>query len=148
MSRGVLVSISAYSIAILLVISGFFLLDIDRNALYLCAFGSLLFSLVISLISTVILVSNKNAKAVLFFNAGFGSVIGIYQVMVIISILFINSFKHHIGAFVFLEIVFFGVFIVVSIIFHVSSQHIYEGDKNLQDQLENGEFIKPKRGGF
>jgi hypothetical protein len=148
MSRGVMVSISAYAIAILVVIAGFFLLDIDKIALYFWAFGSLVFSLSVSMISTVILVSKKTTKDVLFFNTGFGSVIWIYQVLVIISVLFINSFRHHVGAFVFLEIAIFAIFIVISGAVQVSSKHIYVSNQKSQEKLNNSEYNKPRRGGF
>jgi hypothetical protein len=148
MSRGVSVSISAFAIAILVVIAGFFLLDIDKVALYFWAFGSLVFSLCVSLILTISVASKKTANDVLFFNAGFGSVIWVYQILVIISMLFVNSFKHHVGAFVFLEIVIFAILVVVAFAVQVSSKHIYENNMNSQVKLDNDEYNKPKRGGF
>ncbi len=143
-----MVSISTYAIAVLFVTAGFFLLDIDKIALYIWAYSSLLFSLSVSLVSTIILASKMIAKDALFFNAGFGSAICIYQVLVIISILFINSFRYHIGAFIFLEIAIFVLFVVVSIVVHVSSTHIYEKNMKSLEKLNNAEVDIPKRGGL
>ena len=141
-------SIISFAIGILVVIAGFFLLDIEKIALNYWAFGSLLFSLVISLLATLKLIAPKENKGSVFYSGGLGSAIWIYEILVVISIFFTNKFVDHMYRFVFLEIAINALFFISAmVIFNVSSR-LHDNDAKTYENLQSGEYNKPKRGGF
>jgi len=148
MSRGILTTISVFIIGILVVVAGFFLLDIEKVALNFWAFGSLLFSLVVSLLAVITLVAPKRNKASAFYNAGLSGAIWTYEIAVIISILFINSFIDRLNNFIFTQIAINAFFFIVAVLIIVASAHISDGNARTAENLQNGEYNKPKRGGF
>ena len=147
MSKGVLATVSAFSVGILVVVAGFFLLDIEKIAINMWAFGSLLFSLAVSLLTTVTLVAPKRDKDGVFYTAGLSSAIWIYQTLVIISILFTKSFDS-LNGFIFLQILINALFAIVTVIVIMASARIHENNVKTYEKLQNGEYDKPKRGGF
>jgi len=132
----------------LVVIAGFFLLDIERVVLNFWAFGSLLFSLVVSLFVMVTLVAPKKNRDSVFYTAGLSSTIWLYEIAVIISILFTKSFVDHVNGFIFLQIMINALFFVIALIIIRLSGNIYDNNARTYDNLQNGEYNKPKRGGF
>lgn len=148
MSRGILATVSVFAIGIIVVIAGFFLLDIEKVALNFWAFGSLLFSLAASLLATVTLVSPKKNKEDVFYTAGLSSAIWIYEVAVVISVLFTKSFVDKLNNFIFLQITINALFFIVTIIIIVVSGRIHDINARTSENLQSGEYDKPKRGGF
>ena len=148
MSRGILTTVSVFVVAILVVVAGFFLLDIEKNALNYWSFGSLLFSLVVSLFITLTLVRPKRNKTGALYNAGLSGAVWIYEVLVIISIFFTRAFIDHLNRFILLQIVLNALlFIAAAIIISAAGR---SSDSNMQtaDKLQSGEHNMPKRGGF
>ena len=68
MSKGTLTTITVFAIGIVVVIAGFFLLDIEKIALNFWAFGSLLFSLIVSLLAMLTLVVPKENSEHIFYS--------------------------------------------------------------------------------
>lgn len=148
MSKSILTTISIFAIGIIAVIVGFLLLDIEKVALVFWAFGSLLFSLVVSLLVMVILVVPKGDKERVFYTAGLSSLVWIYTTAVVISILFLKSFADRLNSFILLQIGINALFFITSIVIITVSGHIYSNDENTYEKLQNDEYNRPKRGGF
>jgi len=148
MSRSVSTIISVFVIGILVVVAGFFLLDIESIALNFWALGSLLFSFVVSLLAMLTLVAPKRNKDGLFYTAGLSSVIFIYEITVIISILFTHSFVDKLNSFILLQISINALFLIIAVIIIVTSGRIYDHNAKTSENIKNGEYSKPKRGGF
>ena len=53
MNRGILLTVCIFAIVVLVVVAGFFLLDIEKVALSYWGFGSLLFSLAVSMLAAI-----------------------------------------------------------------------------------------------
>ena len=148
MNRGVRAAIVTFSIGIIVVISGFFLLEIERAAIHYCAFGSLLLSLGVALFSTVFLLSAKNNDKSVFFPAGLGSAIWVYVISVLVSVFFTRAFLFNLGGFVFLQIVIHALYFIAAITIIIIAPHLRGKDLAAGENQENGEYNKPKRGGF
>lgn len=148
MSKGILTTISIFAIAIIAVIVGFFLLDIEKVALIFWAFGSLLFSLVVSLLVTIILVSPKKDKERVFYTAGLSGAVWVYAIAVVISILFTKSFADRLNSFIFLQIGINALFFITAIVIITVSGHIYSNDESTYEKFQKDEYNRPKRGGF
>ncbi|MDR1914920.1 MAG: hypothetical protein LBQ68_10640 [Clostridiales bacterium] len=144
-SRGIWATISIFVIGILVAVAGFFLLGVEKTALNWWAFGSLLFSLIVSLFATVTLVVPKNNG--LFYNAGLSGTIWIYEVLVIISILFTKAFTERSNAFVFLQIGFNALFFIAVTVIVTASKYVRDSNARTYEKQQNGEYNKPKRGG-
>ncbi len=113
MSRGTLTTVGVFSIAFVVVIIGFFLLDIERVALNYWALASLLFSIAVSLVTTVVVIEPKRQKDATVFAGGLSSTVWIYQLVVIVSIFFTGMFKDHVMRFVFLQIAINALFFII-----------------------------------
>jgi hypothetical protein len=148
MSRGVLAAISTFAIGILVVVAGFFLLGVEKTAINYWAFGSLLFSLVVSLLVTLTLVAPKGHRGGVFYAAGLSGTVWIYEIAVVISVLFVKAFTDRVNGFIFLQIAINALFLVVAIIIVAVSSHVYDSNASTYEKLQNGEYNKPKRGGF
>ncbi|WP_099205249.1 hypothetical protein [Scatolibacter rhodanostii] len=148
MSRGVLTTIIIYTIGILVVIAGFFLLDIDKVPLNFWAFGSLLLSLVVSLFATLTLAAPKKNKDGVYYSTGLGSLILIYEIVVIISIFFTQWFAAHMYRFVFLQIAINAVFLIIAVVTINISARVHDNNAKTYEDLQSGEYNKPKRGEF
>ncbi|QOX63651.1 hypothetical protein FRZ06_09960 [Anoxybacterium hadale] len=141
-------TVIVFTIAILVVIAGFFLLDIEKIALNYWAFGSLLFSLAVSLLATLALVAPKENKGSVFYTGGLSSAIWIYEIMVVISVFFTNKFVEHMYRFVFLEIAINALFFISALVIYNVSARLQYNDAKTYKNLQSGEYNKPKRGGF
>ncbi|MDR1978052.1 MAG: hypothetical protein LBQ42_04895 [Synergistaceae bacterium] len=148
MSRGIGATISVFVIGILVVAAGFFLLGIERTALNCWAFGSLLFSLIVSLFATITLVAPEKNNNGLFYNAGLSGAIWIYEVLVIISILFTKAFAERLNSFVFLQIGLNALVFIAVIVIITASRHVRDSNARTYEKQQSGEYNKPKRGGF
>ena len=148
MRRGVLATIVAFAIGIVVIIAGFFLLEIDRVAINYWAFGSLLFSLVVSLLATLTLVAPKANKGGVFYTAGLSGAIWIYEAIVVISILFARFFANRVNGFVFIQIAINASFFIVAVIIIGVSNRVHNNNAKTYENLQSGEYDKPKRGGF
>lgn len=148
MRRGMLTTISVFVIAILVVIVGFFLLEVEKAALNLWAFGSLLFSLVVSLVTILTLIAPKRNKRGIFFAAGLSGAVWIYEIAIVISILFTKSFVEHLSRFILLQIAINALFFIIAIVIVNVSGHIHDSNTEIHENLQNGEYDKPRRGGF
>ncbi|MEM5768600.1 MAG: hypothetical protein AAGU32_10000 [Bacillota bacterium] len=148
MSRGTLTSIIIYAVGILVAIAGFFLLNIEKIALNFWAFGSLLFSLVVSLLATLTLVAPKKNKDRVFYSSGLGSAIWIYQIVIVISILFTRLFEEHVYGFVFFQVAINALFFMSALVIINVSARVHDNNEETYKNLQSGEYNGPKRGGF
>lgn len=141
-------TIIVFSIGILVTIAGFFLLEIEKIALNYWAFGSLLFSLVVSLLATLMLVAPKKNNSGVFYSGGLGSAIWIYEILIVLSIFFTKSFVEHMYRFVFLEVAINALFFICAMVIYNISTRLQYNDAKTYKNLRSGEYNKPKRGGF
>ena len=148
MSKGTLTTITVFAIGIVVVIAGFFLLDIEKIALNFWAFGSLLFSLIVSLLAMLTLVVPKENSEHIFYSSGLSSAILIYEIAVVISIFFTNSFEDHVYRFVFLQVAINALFFISTLLIVNTSAHVHNSKTTTKENLESREYSKPKRGGF
>jgi hypothetical protein len=148
MSRGILTTIIVFAIGIIVVLAGFFLLDIEKIALNFWAFGSLLFSLIVSLLATLTFVAPKKNKDSVYYAAGLGSTIWIYEIVVVISIFFTKSFVEHLYRFVFLQIAINTLFFISALVITNVSARVHDNNAMTYESSQSGEYNKPKRGGF
>lgn len=148
MSRGILTTVWAFSISIFIVIAGFFLLDIEKAALTFWAFGSLLFSLIVSLLIMVMLVAPRENRTGLFFKAGLGSAVWLYEIAVAVSVLFTRAFVDRLNSFIFIQIGINALFFIIVIVLISVSEHVLKSNEKTYKNLQNGEYNKPKKGGF
>src|SRR5690625_3158173 len=108
-------TIMVFTITAIVIVIGFFLLNIEKNAINLWAFGSLLFSLVVSLLAILTLSSLKRDNNNVFYTAGLTSLVSIYQIMVVISILFTNYFSEQLNGFILLQLIINALFIIIAL---------------------------------
>lgn len=148
MSRGILTTIIVFAIGILVTIAGFFLLEIEKIALNYWAFGSLLFSLVVSLLATLMLVAPKKNYSGVFYSGGLGSAIWIYEILIVLSIFFTKSFVEHMYRFVLLEVAINALFFISAMVICSVSARLHNNDVKTSNNLQSGEYNIPKRGGF
>jgi hypothetical protein len=148
MSKSILTTISIFVISILVVVAGFFLLDIEKTALHFWAFGSLLFSLVVSLLTTITFVAPKKNKDSIFYTVGLSGAGFIYEMAVVISLLFTKAFVERLNSFIFLQIAINALFFIcVAIIISVSGR-MHDNNVEISENIQDGKYNKPKRGGF
>ncbi len=141
-------TIIVFAIGILVVIAGFFLLDIEKIVLNFWSFGSLLFSLVVSLLATLTLIAPKRNKDGVYYSAGLGSAIWIYEIVVVISIFFTKSFVDHLYRFIFFQIAINALFFISAVIIINVAARVHDNNAKTYENLQSGEYSKPKRGGF
>ena len=148
MTRRITYTIAGFSIAIMIVIAGFFLLSIDRTAIHIWALSFLILSLLISMASLITLSRRKNEKDAIFYNAGTVAAIGIYQLAVIVSVAFVRAFDGRIGRFVFVEIAILALFAIAVLAINIFARHVHNSNVRTQDRQQSGENNTQKRGGF
>jgi len=141
-------TIMVFTITAIVIVIGFFLLNIEKNAINLWAFGSLLFSLVVSLLAILTLSSLKRDNNNVFYTAGLTSLVSIYQIMVVISILFTNYFSEQLNGFILLQLIINALFIIIALTIANVSRHIHKNNAKTQESLDNNEYDQPKRGGL
>ena len=100
------------------------------------------------MLSTISLTRRKNDKDTLYYNAGIGSITAIYQIAVIISVAVSEIFGENIKGFIFLQIVINALMFVICTLIITASAYINKSNKDTLEKRDNGEYNKPKRGGF
>ena len=148
MGRGKKTIVLVFSISMIVVTVGFFLLDIEKSSLNNSALISLLLSLLISMVAMSVIVEQKRLNGSVFFSAGLSSTVLLYLVAVIISILLSVSSEIHLRNFIFVQILIYALFFIVVIVFRSFSSHIHQVNTEIYDKQQSGEYNKPKRGGF
>lgn len=148
MNKGIQTSLIIFLTLVIVILAGFFLLDIDHNTINISALCFLEFSLLVSMLSTISLVRRKKDKDTLYYNAGIGTVTAIYQIAVIISIVFSKIFILNIKRFIFLQIVINASMFVICTLVITASAYINKSNKKTLEKQESGEYNQPRRGGF
>lgn len=148
MNKGIKTSLIIFLTIGIVVLAGFFMLDFERNAINVSALCFFELSLLVSMISTIFVVKRKKENDILYFNAGIGSVTAIYQIAVIISVLVSKLFESNIKGFIFLQILINALMFIVCMLIITASAHISQSNKKTLEKLNNGDYNKPKRGGF
>jgi hypothetical protein len=141
-------TVAGFLIAIIIVIAGFFLLEIEKIALNYWAFAFLLFSLVVSMFTNVSIAQTKRNKDGVFYNAGLSVAVWLYQIAIIVTMFFVKSFGDGVGKLALLEIVINALFFITVIALVGFARHIHDKNAETLAKRENGEFNTPKRGGF
>ena len=148
MNKGVKTSLIVFLTLITVILAGFFLLDFERSEINVLALCFLELSLLVSMLSTISLTRRKNDKDALYYNAGIGSITAIYQIAVIISVAVSEIFGENIKGFIFLQIVINALMFVICTLIITASAYINKSNKDTLEKRDNGEYNKPKRGGF
>lgn len=141
-------SLILFGMAIFIVVSGFFLLDFEHSTINITALVFLILSLFISMFHVLSITAEKSGRDSLFYNAGDGSVAVIYQVVVLVSVLFAKVFENNIKEFIFLQIIINVLLPIVHILIATASSYIDRSNKNAYEELNSGNYKKSKRGGF
>lgn len=148
MNKGIKTSLIIFLTLVIVILAGFFLLDFERSTINISALCFLELSLLVSMLSTISLARRKNDKETLYYNAGIGSITAIYQIAVIISVVVLKIFEENIKGFIFLQIVINALMFVICTLIITASTYINKSNKKTLEKQENGEYNKPRRGGF
>ncbi len=148
MNKGIRTSLIIFLTLVIVILVGFFLLDFEYSTINISALCFLELSLLVSMLSTISLVRRKKDKDTLYYNAGIGGITAIYQIAVIISVVISKIFEDNIKGFIFLQIVINALMFVVCTLIITASTYINKSNKKTLEKQENGEYNKPKRGGF
>lgn len=148
MNKGIKTSLIIFLILVIVTLAGFFLLDFEHSTINVSALCFLELSLLVSMLSTISLAMRKNDKDTLYYNAGIGSITAIYQIAVIISVAVSKIFEENIKGFIFLQVVINALMFVICTLIITASTYINKSNKKTLEKQENGEYNKPKRGGF
>ncbi len=148
MNNGIKASLIIFLTPVIVILAGFFLLNFECSTINVSALCFLELSLLVSMLTTISLVWKKNDKATLYYNAGIGSITAIYQIAVIISVVASNVFANNIKGFIFLQIVINALMFVICTLIITASAYINKSNKKTLEKQNNGEYNKPKRGGF
>jgi len=149
MTRSSLYTIIGFTIAIVVVVAGFFLLSIDQIAIHLWALAFLILSLLLSMGLLVGIAQRKSSgKDTIFYSAGTGATVWIYQIAVIISVALVGLFNEKVGRFVFTEIVIIAIFAIIILAINFFAKRTHASNAKTLELQENGEYNAPKRGGF
>ncbi len=146
--KSVKISISIFILIIILVVSGFFLLGIERTAINYWTLGVIIFSSTVSLCVTLMTFRNKGIAKGMFYISGINSITWIYQIAVVIGIVITRLLGFGIGVFVFVQLLINVVFFITYLVISHTAEHIDDVNKETMDKLENGGYDTPKRGGF
>ncbi|MDR0979203.1 MAG: hypothetical protein LBL91_04650 [Lachnospiraceae bacterium] len=148
MSRKISMPVIAYMAVILIVVAGFFLLEIEQTDINLWAFGSLVFSLLLSMVVTLTVTIKKSESNNITYNSAVMSLSAIYEVIVILTMFFVGAFETNLNGFIFLQIIINIIFIVLVVMLKGTNEHIKDNNTKTAQNLSNGEYNTPKRGGF
>mgnify|MGYP000079963911 FL=1 len=148
MNKWIKTSLIIFLTLVIVILAGFFLLDFECSTINILALCFLELSLLVSMFSTISLARRKNDKDTLYYNAGVGSITVIYQIAVIISVVLSKIFEENIKGFIFLQIVINALIFVICTLIITVSTYINNSNKKTLEKQENGEYNKPRRGGF
>lgn len=148
MNKWIKTSLIIFLTLVIVILAGFFLLDFECSTINISALCSLELSLLVSMLCSISLAKRKSGKDTLYYNAGIGSITAIYQIAVIISVVVSSIFEENINGFIFLQIVINALMFVICTLIITASTYINKSNKKTLEKQENGEYNKPKRGGF
>ncbi|ODU55897.1 MAG: hypothetical protein ABT01_05105 [Clostridium sp. SCN 57-10] len=149
MVRSSLYTIIGFTIAIVVVVAGFFLLSIEQIAIHLWAAAFLILSLLISMGLLVGIAQRKpSSKDAVFYSAGIGATVWLYQIAVIISVALVGAFNKKVGNFVFAEISIMATFAIIALAVNFFARRTHVTNAKILERQGNGEYNTPKRGEF
>lgn len=149
MVRSAIYTIVGFAIAIVAVVAGFFLLSVEQIAIHLWALAFLVLSLLLSMgLLAGIAQSKGSGKDTVFYSAGIGAIVWIYQIAVIISVALVGVFDQKVGPFVITEVAIIAVFAIVTLAVNFFAMRTYSSNAKTMERQKNGEHDAPKRGGF
>ncbi|MGI6530380.1 MAG: hypothetical protein ACOX3J_12015 [Clostridia bacterium] len=148
MNRGILLTVCIFAIVVLVVVAGFFLLDIEKVALSYWGFGSLLFSLAVSMLAAITILLPKKRRNAVFYSFGLSSATTLYLTAIIVGLIASKAFEKNLNGFILLQVIIHSLFIITAIIIFLASEHIRNKNVETQKKLDSGEYDRPKRGGF
>ncbi len=142
------ITISIFILSIILVVSGFFLLDFEKTALYIWAFVLLIFSICLSTVVSLSVTYFRSRRDNLFNVLGVYSLMFIYLAAVIVLTCLTALFQENLSTFIFIHIginVFFAIGLVVVFGF---TGHIYKVNDRTLEKIKTGEYDSPRRGDY
>jgi hypothetical protein len=148
MLRSSLYTVIGFAIAIVVVVAGFFLIGIEQIAIHIWALAFLILSLLVSMGTFVMVIQRRCVKDTVVYSAGASAAVWLYQVAVIVSVFLVGVFNGKVGRFVFAEIAIIAAFVIISLVINLSARHVHSSNMKTSERKENGEYNKPKRGGF
>ena len=148
MRRSIITTVGVFAIAMLLVITGFFLLGIEKIALHYWAVCSLLLSLLVSMLAVLSLIGPNRPRGRVLYTAGFTGAIWVYEIAIVVSMLFVPSFADRVNGFIFLQIAIHALFLIALLVLGTIAKRVTESNTQAQEALQAGQHNKPKRGGF
>ncbi len=137
-----------FVLSVILVVSGFFLLSIEKNALNIWAFVLLLFSFCFTMIVSLSVTYFRSRRDNLFNVLGVYSSMFIYQVAVIVLTCFTGLFKENLGTFIFIHIGINVLFAITLIVIFGFTGHIYRVNDRTLEKIKTGEYDSPRRGDY
>ena len=141
-----LVIVGGLTILITLLI--FFLLGLGSSTINNLALMFVIISEVVFFGGTTYLCANDKFKGSLFTKSGVISALFIYLIMSMILGLASGVFGDNVGAFILVGVILNALLIGAIAIFWLFSHRINTSDEETARKLANGEYDKPKRGGF
>ena len=145
MSRGVL-SIGIIGIIVVaLILSGFFLFNIERVAINMWALSFLLISICIFFISMIALRLPNPQHSSLFLNAGVTTTLALYVISTSIITFLSGMYRDNLNTFIFIELANIALFAIIAVAILAFSRKV--ASSNITDAEKVGSN-QPKRGGF
>lgn len=133
------------AIIIAFTLGAFFLLDIERIALYIWALAFLLLSEVILCLGLLGAMSLGANHSKVFARTGLTGVLSLYFISTLISVVFVGKFVEKLNSFILMELGIISLFAIVAMSVLAFSRNIKRiNDKDAQKVGSN----EPKRGGF
>lgn len=148
MRKWIITTISIYLISVLVVVAGFFLLDIEHIKLNYWALGSLIFSFTVCMGSMITIIMKKRSEGNLFYSAGVNVLLIIYEIIVIVLVMLTGLFSENVNKFILAQIIVFSIYLILFVIFITFSKYINKNNQEIVEKIENGDFKGPKRGEF
>lgn len=148
MTKWFATSIGIYILSLVIVISGFFLLEIESTEINLFALYSLIFTFTVLVLSMFSIILKNKTGGNLFYSTGLNILMFIYLAVVIIVVACTRFFEDNIGKFKLVHIVAFSIYLIVFLIVNAYSKYVNKIDDDTVQKIENGEFEQPKRGKF
>ncbi len=137
-----------FILTIVIVVAGFFLLDIEKTAINYWTLGAIVFSSVVALCVTLMTILKKATTDRVFYLAGVNSFLWIYEVLVIIGVVITRLLSSTVGVFIFVQLLInVGLVISLLVISH-AAERVENVDYETMSKMKSGEYDKPKRGGF
>ncbi len=146
MYKNLVTTLTVYLILIAVVVAGFFLLKIEQTAINYWAFGSIIFSFVVTLI--VVILAVVFHKKGIVHTVGLTTLLLVYQILVIISVALTGTYEFKLNIFILIQICLNALFIVCLVLHLNATRLVLKSNEQIDESNKNGEFDKPKRGKF